>query len=140
MSRKTTALVCAAVSLAIMAASGSAQAACPIAGKWFATMLGTNNGGGTFSGTCIFTIRANGNYTGTCLSTSMGASPVSGTASGLIKSNAQCRVSGVMKAPGLDDTTIDDGIVANDGTQIFFAGHRKNPATQVRIVIMNKIN
>jgi len=140
MSRKATALVYAAVSLAVMAVSGGAQAACPIAGKWFVTQFASNNGGGTFSATCTFTIRPTGNYTGPCISTSMGTSPTSGTASGIIKSNAQCRVSGVMKGVGFGDTTIDGGIVTNGGTQIVFAGHRKNPADQVRIVILNKID
>jgi hypothetical protein len=140
MSRKATALLYAAVSLAITAVSGSAQAACPIAGKWFATQFASNNGGGTFSATCTWTIRANGNYSGPCLTTSIGASPATGTSTGIIKSNAQCRVSGVIKGVGFGDTTIDGGIVTNDGTQIVFTGHRKNPADQVRIVILNKID
>ncbi len=138
MSRKTT--VYAAVSFAMMAVSNSAQAACPIAaGKWFATMIASNNSGGTFSGTCTFTIKVNGNYTATCLSTSIGTSPVSGTASGNIKSNALCRVSGTMSSPGVADTTISGGILTNGGTQIVLAGHRGNPAAQVRMVILNRI-
>jgi hypothetical protein len=65
---------------------------------------------------------------------------VSATSSGVIKSNAQCHVSGRINGVGFGDTTIDGGIVTNNGKQIIFAGHRKNQADQVRIVILNKIN
>lgn len=128
----------AAVSLLIMTICGSAQAACPVKGKWFVTMLGSN-GGGAFSGTCTIRINVIGNYTGTCITTGVGASPETSTASGTIKSNALCKVSGTMSSPGVADTTIDSGMVVNNSTQIFLAGHRGDPAAQVRMVILNRI-
>ena len=124
--------------LAATTIATAAQAAnCGLVGKWHMNGdLDFPSGAAVID--CTITIKPTGAYTGTCGSwTATGPSSHS-SASGTIKADRKCHLTGVLKAPGLADTTIRGGKVR--GVMAVLVGSRGGPEnpTQVRLVTLIK--
>jgi hypothetical protein len=125
-------------SLMAAASMTAAQAAsnCGLTGKWHTdALLGSGQQQSIVD--CTFVIKANGTYAATnCGSWIDGQPPNFVSASGSIRANAQCKLSGVLKAQGFPDTTIRGGFVNGDVATLVGTRGDENSPTQVRILVL----
>lgn len=115
----------------------AAAANCGLTGNWHVNgMLAF--GGGQSVIDCTFAIKGTGQYTSTnCGSwTIHQRASLNGAANGVIRADANCKLSGVLKAPGFADTAIRGGFVnGNYAVLVGTRGNANNPV-QVRMITL----
>ena len=134
--RKATSAFVASLAMAGLLVNQAAAANCGLTGNWhYNAFLGF--GGGQSVVDCTLTIKGTGAYTGVnCGSWITGQASTHGSASGVIKADANCKLSGVIKVAGFADTVIRGGLVSGNYAVLVGVRGNVNKPTQVRLVTL----
>ena len=133
---KATSTIVTSLAMAGLVTSQAAAANCGLTGNWhYNGFLGF--GGGQAVVDCTITIKGTGAYTGAnCGSWITGQASTHGPASGVITADANCKLSGVLKAPGFADTAIRGGFVSGNYAVLVGSRGDVNKPVQVRLVTL----